>query len=93
MCTQQSKAADDLNHEQLSGHRHPTTGNPTMNPKTLGIRFFPVVAFAVSCSPGETKPADKHREGSRSSMNGTCRLGANVRYSTSVVPGNALASG
>ena len=66
--------------------------NPTMNPRTLEILFLPVVTFAVSCRPGETKPADKHCKDSRGTMNGTFRLAANVRYSTSVVPGNALAS-
>jgi hypothetical protein len=66
---------------------------PTMNPKTLGIQFFPVVAFAVSCKPAETKPADKHREGSESSMNETCRLAANVGSRATNAPGNARASG
>jgi hypothetical protein len=79
MGTQQSKADLDL--------------NTIMNPKTLGIRFFPAVAFAVSCKPTETKPADKHRQGSRSSMNGTCCLAANFRHSTLVGAGDARASG
>jgi hypothetical protein len=64
-----------------------------MNARALGIRFFPVVAFAVSCKPAETKPADKHREGSRSSMNGTLCLAANFRHSTSVVAGDARVPG
>jgi hypothetical protein len=64
-----------------------------MNPKTLVIQFFPVVAFPVSCRPAETKPADKHREGSRSSLSETCRLTANVGRSTWQVPGNARAPG
>ena len=64
-----------------------------MNPKTLGIQFLPVVAFAVSCKPAETKPADKDREGSRSSMNGTCRLAANLGPGASNAPGNARAPG
>jgi hypothetical protein len=93
MSTQQSKADHELSNEQLSGHRHPTTGNPTMNPRTLEILFCPVVAFAVRCKPAETKPADKRREGSRSSKNGTCHLAANVRYNTSVVSGNTRAPG
>jgi len=42
-----------------------------MNPIRIGIRFFPAVAFAVSCRPAETKPADKNREVSRTSMNET----------------------
>jgi hypothetical protein len=50
-----------------------------MNPIKLGIRFFPAVAFAVSCRPAETKPADKNREVSRTSMNETCCLAATVR--------------
>jgi len=64
-----------------------------MNPKTLGIQFFTVVAFAVGCKPAETKPADKHREGSRSSMNGTCRLAATIGSRASNAPGNARAPG
>jgi len=64
-----------------------------MNPKTLGIRFFPVVAFAVSCKPAQTRPADPHRENLRSSMNGTCRLAVNFRPNTSAVPDNAPAPG
>ena len=64
-----------------------------MNLKTLGIRFFPVVTFAVSCKPAQTKPADPHREDRRSSMNGTCRLAANVRPNTSAVPDNAPTPG
>lgn len=61
--------------------------------RQLGIRFFPVVAFAVSCKPAETEPADKHREESRGSMNGPCDLAANVRPSPSVVSGNVGAPG
>jgi hypothetical protein len=64
-----------------------------MNPKTLGIRFFPVVAFAVSCKPAQTKPADTLRESSRSSRNGAYRLAVNLRPSVSAVPGNAPAAG
>ena len=57
----------------------------------FAIQFFPVVAFAVSCKPAESKLADQYRQGSRSSMNGTYRLAANVGYSTSEGPGNACA--
>jgi hypothetical protein len=64
-----------------------------MKAKTLGIRFFPVVTFAVRCKPAQTRPADTYREGSRSLMDGTCRLAATVRPSTSAVPGNAPAPG
>ena len=75
-------------------HSKPELGlNTTMNSKTLGIRFFPAVAFAVSCKPKETRLADKHRKGSRSSMNGTCCLAANFKHSTLVVAGDARASG
>ena len=48
-----------------------------MNPIRLRIRFYPVVAFVVSCGSGETKPADKDRESSRTSMNKNCCLAAN----------------
>jgi hypothetical protein len=64
-----------------------------MNSKTIGIRFFPVVAFAVSCKPVQTRPVDTHRESPRSSRNGTCRLAVNLRPGTSAVPGNASAQG
>jgi hypothetical protein len=64
-----------------------------MNPRTLGIQFSTVVAFAVSCKPAETKPPDKHREGTRGSMNETCCLAANIGYRTSAVPGNVSAPG
>ena len=85
MGTQQSKA----DHASETEHQL----ERAQSGDTLGIRFFPVVAFAVSCKPAETRPADKHREGSRSSMNGTCRLAANVRPGTSAVPGNASRPG
>jgi hypothetical protein len=61
--------------------------------RQLRIQFFPVVAFAVSCKPGEIEPADKQREGSRSSMHGTCPLSANIGPGTLAVPGNACAPG
>jgi hypothetical protein len=61
--------------------------------RQLGIRFSPVVAFAVSCKPAETKPADKQREGGRSSMDGPRCLAANVGHTTSAVAGNAGAPG
>jgi len=48
-----------------------------MSPLRLRIRFCPVVAFVVSCRPAETKPADKDREISRTSMNKNCCLAAN----------------
>jgi hypothetical protein len=55
----------------------------------LAIQFSPDVAFAVTCKPAETKPAHQYRQDSRSSMNGTCRLAANVGHRTSEGPGNA----
>jgi hypothetical protein len=61
--------------------------------KQLAIQFSPDVAFAVTCKPAETKPADQYRQGSRSSMNGTCRLAASVRHSTSEGPITAGAPG
>ena len=64
-----------------------------MNLKTLRIRFFPVVAFAVSCKPAHIRSAETHREDSRNLMNATCRLAAVVRLSTSAVPDNAPVSG
>jgi hypothetical protein len=62
---------------------------PAMNPKTLGIEFSPVVAFAVNCKPAETKPAVKYPERSRSLMDVTCRLAANVGHGASNAPDNA----
>ena len=59
----------------------------------FAIQFFPVVAFAVSCKPAESKLADQYRQGSRSSMNGTCRLAAKLEHSASEAPGNAGAPG
>ena len=85
MRTQQSKAAIS----QEPGFT--LAGAPSSS--QIGIRFFPVIAFAVSCKPAETKPADKPREGSSSSINGTCHLAANVGPSTSAVAGNALVPG
>jgi hypothetical protein len=64
-----------------------------MNLKTLRTRFFPVVAFAVSCKPAHIRSADTHREDSTELMNVTCRLAAVVRPSTSAVRDNALVSG
>jgi hypothetical protein len=64
-----------------------------MNPKTLGIRFFPIVAFTVNCRPAQIRPADADREDSRISMNATCRLAGAVRPSTLAVPDNAPAPG
>ncbi len=85
MDTQQTKA--DISQEPGST----LAGAPSS--RRLGIQFFPVAAFAVTCKPAETKPADKHREGGKSSLTGTCCLDANIGRSTSEVPGNALASG
>ena len=56
-----------------------------------GIQSSPVVAFAVNCKPGDTEPADNHREGSNRSMNGARCLAQSVGHSTSEVPGNARA--
>ncbi len=64
-----------------------------MNPKTVGIRFFPVVAFAVNCKPAQIQPADTHREDRRNLMNATCRLAAAVRPASSAVPDNAPTPG
>ena len=33
-----------------------TSQPQTMNPTTLEILFFPAIAFAVSCKPGNTNP-------------------------------------
>ena len=65
----------------------------SVSPITLGIEFFPVVAFAVSCKPAQTRPADTPRQGGRNLMNEACRLAATVRPGTSAVPGNAPAPG
>jgi hypothetical protein len=83
MVTQQSKA----DHSQKPGS---TLARAPSN-KQLGIQFFPVVAFAVNCKPGDTKPADNHCEGSKRSMNGACGLAESDGHSTSEVPGNARA--
>ena len=83
MMTQQSKA----DHSQKPGS---TLARAPSN-RQLGIQFFPVVAFAVNCKWADTKPADNHREGSKRSMNGACRLAESVGHSTSEVPDNARA--
>jgi hypothetical protein len=79
MRTQRSKTDHDLKR--------------SMSPITLGIVFFPVVAFAVSCKPAQTRPVDTHHQGGRNLMNEACRLAATVRPSTSAVPRNAPAPG
>jgi hypothetical protein len=83
MVTQQSKA----DHSQKPGF---TLARAPSN-RQLGIQFFPVIAFAVNCRPGDTKPADNHLEGSKRSMNGGCGLAESDGHSTSEVPGNARA--
>ena len=78
MVTQQSKA----DHSQKPG----TTLACAPSNRQLGIQFFPVVAFAVNC-----RPADNHREGSKRSVNGACRLAESVVRSATEVSGNARA--
>ena len=88
MVTQQSKA-------EYSRKPGSTLAGAPSN-RQLGIQFFPVVAFAVNCKPADTKPADtkpadNHREGSKRSMNGACRLAESVVRSATEVSGNARA--
>jgi hypothetical protein len=64
-----------------------------MNQKTLGIRFLPVVAFAVNCKPVHIRPPDAHREDRRNLMNATCRLAGAMRPSNLAVPDNAPVPG
>jgi hypothetical protein len=65
----------------------------SMSPITLGIVFLPVVAFAVSCKPAQTRPADTPLQVGRNQMNEACRLAATVKPGTSAVPRNAPAPG
>ena len=58
---------------------------PIMKPIFVGILFLPDVAFAVSCRPTETKPTEKHREGSSRSTDGKCCLGTVIKHSKLVV--------
>jgi hypothetical protein len=59
--------------------------------KPTGIQFFPVVAFVVSCKPGDTRPADDHREGNKRSMNEACCLPDSAGRRASEAPGDASA--
>ncbi len=59
--------------------------------KPIGIQFFPVVAFAVSCKPGDTRPADGHLEGSKRSVNEACCLPDSAGPRPSEAPGDASA--
>ena len=81
MYMQQSKA--DISQKPASTLTRAPLG------RQLAIQFSPNVAFAVTCKPAETKPADQYRQRSKSSMNGTCRLVASVGHSTSEGPVNA----
>jgi hypothetical protein len=85
MGTQQTKA--DISPEQAS------TLASAPSSRCLGIQFCPAVAFAVSCKPAETKPADKQHKGGRSSMDRTYRLADNVGSRASNALGNACAPG
>ena len=72
-----------------------TIAGTSMNSKTLGIRFFPIVTFVVNCKPADTKPADNHYEGSKRSMNGACRLAessvrAHRKFAAMPAPGSAV---
>jgi hypothetical protein len=78
MFTQQTKAAH-FKKPGASLARAPSN-------RQLGIQFLPVVAFAVNC-----KPTDYHREGSKRSMNGACRLDESVVHSATEVHGNVRA--
>ena len=59
--------------------------------RQLGIQFFPVVAFTVNCKPADAKPADNHRDGSKRSINGACRVSESVVFSAKEIPGNTRA--
>jgi hypothetical protein len=48
--------------------------NPTMNRRTVGIVFFPVVGFVVRCKLVQRRPLDKYREAGKSSIKGGCYL-------------------
>jgi hypothetical protein len=59
-----------------------------LSSRQLGIRFFPVVAFAVSCRRLEMEPADNPCESRRSPMDATCSVSADVRQSTGELSSN-----
>jgi hypothetical protein len=68
-----------------------TVGRTPAN-KPLGVQFFRVVAFAVSCKPRDMRLADHHLADSKNSMNGACRFPDSVGQSAPEVPGNANAT-
>jgi hypothetical protein len=76
------------NEADISQEPGSTLARELSSSRQLGIQFSPVVAFAVSCRPVETKLADKHCERSRSPMDGTCPVTANIRQGTSEVSSN-----
>ena len=60
--------------------------------RRLGVRFSPVVAFAVCCKPANTKLADKWYKGGRRSVDETHYLAASLASNASESPGNAGAT-